>query len=281
MVGQKVLLTATLVAGLTLVPVAAARACDSADLRLGTCAAANTSGPGVDVTEVRTSETASDSRAPRLTIAHRLLSGGARSHCDTLCTYLKTHPDDPSLHLAMRPTPGSAVIATPPRPAASTPARAATRTPARVVTAQDVAHFLAAVGTVHAEPDGWAVVGVPANYWIDVQPFTVDGTLLDEAAQVRFTPTAYRWDYGDGSGRTTTTGGASWSALGQAELTATPTSHAFASTGTRTVRVTVAFAAEYRLGVGVWSAVNGEVTASAPPVPVRVVVERTLLTATG
>jgi hypothetical protein len=149
------------------------------------------------------------------------------------------------------------------------------------VTAQDVVHFLAAAGTMHAEPDGWAVVGVPANYWIDVQPFTVDGTLLGEAAQVRFTPTAYRWDYGDGAGRTTTTGGSSWAALGQAELTATPTGHAFASSGTRTVRAAVAFEAEYRLGGGAWSAVVGQVTASAPPVPVRVVVERTLLTATG
>jgi hypothetical protein len=146
------------------------------------------------------------------------------------------------------------------------------------VTAQDVAHFLAVAGTMHAEPDGWAVVGVPANYWIDVEPFTVDGVLLGEAAQVRFTPLAYVWDYGDGSGRTTATGGASWRALGQEELTATPTSHVYATTGSRTVRVTVAFAAEYRLGAGDWSAVVGEVTAAAPPVPVRVVVERTLLT---
>jgi hypothetical protein len=149
------------------------------------------------------------------------------------------------------------------------------------VTARDVAHFLAAAGIVHAEPDGWAVVGVPANYWIDVEPFTVDGTLLEEAAQVRFTPVAYLWDYGDGGGRTTTTGGSSWDALGQAELTATSTSHVFVTTGSRTVRVTVAFEAQYRLGAGPWSLVAGEVTAAAPPVPVRVVVERTLLTATG
>jgi hypothetical protein len=48
-----------------------------------------------------------------------------------------------------------------------------------------------------------------------------------------------------------------------------------------TVRVTVAFEAEYRLGAGAWTLVVGEVTAAAPPVPVRVVRERTLMTATG
>lgn len=154
-------------------------------------------------------------------------------------------------------------------------------TPPRVVTVADVAHFLAAAGTLRAEPDGWAVVGVPANYWIDVEPLTVDGELLGRVAQVRFTPVSYLWDYGDGTTRTTAGGGASWRALGQDELTPTPTSHVFGSTGTRTVRVTVAFEAEYRLDGEDWIAVAGEVTAAAPPVPVRVVVERTLLTATG
>lgn len=174
----------------------------------------------------------------------------------------------------MRPTPGGAILTMPATPA--TPART---TPARTITAQDVAHFLATVGSIRAEPDGWAVVGVPANYWIEVEPFIVDGTLLGNAAQVRFTPVAYVWDYGDGTRRTTTTGGSSWSALGQEELTATPTSHVFRATGSRTVRVTVAFTAQYRLGAGRWTAVAGEVSAAAPAVPVRVVVERTLLTA--
>lgn len=204
-----------------------------------------------------------------------------RSSCDVLCRYLKTHPDDPSLHRALRPTPIGAVV----NMAATTPARTApaavTGAPPRVVTVADVAHFLAAAGTVHAEPAGWAVVDVPANYWIDVDPLTVDGELLGEAAQVRFTPAAYRWDYGDGVSRTTSEGGTSWASLGQEELTETPTSHVFRSTGARTVRVTVAFTAEYRFDGGDWLAVAGEVTAAAPPVPVRVVVERTLLSATG
>src|SRR4051812_39067635 len=30
--------------------------------------------------------------------------------CGVVCEYLKTHPDDPSLHLALRQTPGSAVV---------------------------------------------------------------------------------------------------------------------------------------------------------------------------
>ena len=254
--------------------------CSGGDARFGFCSSAAAKGEGVDVAG-RTMQrnpgtkrrTASSNGSSRASVKH--------ASCDVLCEYLKTHPDDPSLHRDLRATPIGAVVnpvpTTPRRPAAAT----VTRTPPRIVTVADVARFLATAGTLHAEPDGWAVVDVPANYWIDVEPLFVDGRLLGEAAQVRFTPLTYRWDYGDGTTRTTTDGGASWSSLGQEELTETPTSHVFRSTGARTVRVTVAFTAEYRLGGGEWLPVAGEVTAAAPPIPVRVVVERTLLSATG
>jgi hypothetical protein len=81
---------------------------------------------------------------------------------------------------------------------------------AQVVTAADVARFLPALGSLHSEPNGWAVVGVPANFWADVRPMTVAGTLLGGPAQVRFTPQVYRWIYGDGSERVTATPGATW-----------------------------------------------------------------------
>ena len=153
--------------------------------------------------------------------------------------------------------------------------------PPRVVTITDVARFLPAVAGLHAEPDGWAVVGVPANFWVDVQLVTVDGSLLGQTSQVRFTPRAYRWDYGDGTTRTTSSPGASWADLGQEELTDTPTSHVYEVRQDLRASVAVVYSAEYRIGEGEWTAVAGAVTGTAPPMRVLVVRERTVLTTGG
>ena len=161
------------------------------------------------------------------------------------------------------------------------PAPAQPAQPARVVTIADVARFLPTTGVLHAEPQGWAVVAVPANFWVDVAPVTVDGTLLDEPAEVRFTPRLYRWNFGDGGSRTTDQPGASWAALGQEELTETPTSHRYTQRGDRSALVSVVYSAEYRVGAGPWLGVVGAVTGQTPPARVLVVTEHTVLTATG
>lgn len=148
----------------------------------------------------------------------------------------------------------------------------------QVVTAEDVERFLPTSAVLHSEPDGWAVVGVPANFWVEVEPVTVEGELLGEVAEVRFTPRAYRWDYGDGIVRVTSTPGASWNGLGQQELTETPTGHIYEERGDRNAVVDVAYSAQYRLGGGDWLEVLGTVTGQAPPEQVLVVVERTVLT---
>ena len=149
----------------------------------------------------------------------------------------------------------------------------------RVVTANEVERFLPVQAVVHSEPRGWAVVGVPANFWVEVAPVTVDGELFDTAVQVRFTPSGYRWDYGDGEVGRTGTAGASWAALGQDELTETPAGHLYAQRGRATVTARVAYTAEYRVGDGQWVAVQGDVVAPAPPLPMLLVTESTVLTA--
>ncbi|WP_375388066.1 hypothetical protein [uncultured Amnibacterium sp.] len=153
--------------------------------------------------------------------------------------------------------------------------------PAAVVTIRDVARFLPATTGLHLEPDGWAVVGVPANLWIEIAPATVDGEVFGRPAQVRFTPVAYRFDYGDGVVRTSAVPGASWGALGQEELTATPTSHVYTDRGARQAAVTVVYAAEYRFGDGGFTAIAGAVSGTTPPERMLVVVERTALTTPG
>lgn len=150
--------------------------------------------------------------------------------------------------------------------------------PADVVTITDLARFLPATVGLHAEPDGWAVVGVPANFWVEVAPVTVSGELLGGTAQVRFTPRAYRFDYGDGTVRTSGSPGASWAALGQEELTPTPTDHVYRARGDRSASVTVIYSAQYRVGDGPWIGVAGAVSGTTPPQATLVVVERTALT---
>lgn len=161
----------------------------------------------------------------------------------------------------------------PPTPAAEPAA------PGRVVTANEVERFLPVQGVVHSEPRGWAVVGVPANFWVVVAPATVDGELFGTPVQVRFTPTGYLWEYGDGEAAQTDTPGASWTMLGQEELTETPTGHVYMQRGKATVSVRVGYTAEYRVGDGDWIGVQGEVVAPAPPTQMLLVTESTVLTA--
>ncbi|MDH2442958.1 hypothetical protein QDR37_03265 [Amnibacterium sp. CER49] len=147
------------------------------------------------------------------------------------------------------------------------------------VTSTDVARFLPALGALHTEPDGWAAVGTPTNFWADVTAITVDGRLLGGVAQVRFTPQLFRWSYGDGFERVTATAGSSWASLHQDELTDTPTSHVYTTRAKRETAVEVVYSAEYRIGAGRWLPVVGAVVASPTPAPLLVVSERTVLTA--
>lgn len=168
-----------------------------------------------------------------------------------------------------------------PTPAPTPSASAAADAPVapRVVTIEDVARYLPAQVTLHAEPDGWAVVGVPANFWTRVVPVTVQGQLLGEQAAVRFTPRIYEWRYGDGATRTTTTGGSSWSGAGQEELTSTSTSHLYAAKATVQASVTVYWSAEYRFAGSDWIGVVGAVSNASPDQRMIVVEEHTVLTA--
>ena len=68
------------------------------------------------------------------------------------------------------------------------------------------------------EPNGWAVTGLPINFYAVASVNVKSGMLLGYPADVRFTPIGYRWDYGDGTATTLRSGGASWAALGQVEF---------------------------------------------------------------
>ena len=71
--------------------------------------------------------------------------------------------------------------------------------PVRAITMADIARFMPLVGELVVEPDGWGVVGTPTNFYATAETHTMDGELFDTAIQVRWTPSSYRFDYGDGT----------------------------------------------------------------------------------
>ncbi|WP_157427565.1 hypothetical protein [Agromyces salentinus] len=126
-----------------------------------------------------------------------------------------------------------------------------------VVTLRDIASFRPAVPDNGMEPDGWAVVGLPANFVAAASAHVISGTLLGRPADVRFTPVGYRWTHSDGGIVDSATPGASWSDLGQSEFSATSTSHVYEMSGEHTVRLDVELSAEYRFAGSGWLPIDG------------------------
>lgn len=145
------------------------------------------------------------------------------------------------------------------------------------VTLADIAHFRPVVGAHTMQPKGWAVVGLPANFVSAASVHTVDGTLLGGPASVRFTAVAWHWDYGDGTGASFSSGGATWGELGAREFGATPTSHVFQGKGAYTVTLGIDLRAEYRVGSGSWTPIAGILAVEASPLSVTVTSARTVL----
>lgn len=132
-----------------------------------------------------------------------------------------------------------------------------------VVTLADIARFRPAPGVQRMEPDGWVVVGLPANIYSIVGTQIVPGELLGQSADVRFTPVAWQWNYGDGASATLSTKGGTWAALGLREFDATPTSHVYGQAGSYTIRLSIVYRAEYRIAGGPFTPIAGTITLPA------------------
>ena len=167
--------------------------------------------------------------------------------------------------------------ARPGAPSAPPPTDAAPGTPG--ITIRDVASFRPELATLTSEPNGWAVRGLDANILATGGSSIRTGELFGTVAEVRFTPVAYLFDYGDGSAPlSTSTPGTTWSALGLDEFDPTPTSHVYTASGTYTVTLLVDYAAEYRIGgSGAFTPIPG--TLAIPSTPIEIVVADSAATA--
>ncbi|MET4098612.1 hypothetical protein ABIB37_000849 [Agrococcus sp. UYP10] len=144
------------------------------------------------------------------------------------------------------------------------------------ITINDLAQFRPVVGELVVEPDGWGVVGTPTNFYATAETHTMDGELFDAPIEVRWTPTSYVFDYGDGTTETSDASGTAWSGTDES-WTETATSHAYAARDDVTASLTVVFTAEVDAGGG-WFSVPGTLPVDAPAVSVKVFEVETVLT---
>lgn len=149
--------------------------------------------------------------------------------------------------------------------------------PPAVVTISDIASFVPAPPAVSTEPDGIGAKNMPLNTVSTSETQTVDGALFGFPVSVTFTPAGFRHDWGDGTVTETSTGGASWSALGQAEYSPTDTSHAYTAKGTYTLNTTAYYRAVVDFGPWGTRTVDGLISAPAASRDIRIVEVRTAL----
>ncbi|TQO19156.1 hypothetical protein FB472_0695 [Rhodoglobus vestalii] len=133
------------------------------------------------------------------------------------------------------------------------------------VTISDIATFRPQPATAGMQPNQWMIVGLATNFYVNTSTHVVDGTLFGGTAQVRFTPVAHNWNYGDGTTASLGTAGTTWAKQKIAEFDPTPTSHIYQEPGNYTITLTVTYTAEYRVAGSSWQNVVGTLTIAAPP----------------
>ncbi len=146
------------------------------------------------------------------------------------------------------------------------------------ITLTDLAQFAPNPVAATGEPDNLGVAGMPTNFVAAASAHTRAGALFGIPVTVRFTPVGFDFRYGDGDTTTTTTGGQTWSALGQATFTPTATSHIYRERGTYDASVTVRYTAEVDLGTG-WFPVEGQLSIDGPTQQIRIFEAHTALVA--
>jgi hypothetical protein len=128
-----------------------------------------------------------------------------------------------------------------------------------IVTVDDLVNLRPAAAGLRMEPNGWTVIGLDTNFWIDVTTNTQSGELLGRSASVRFTPIGYRFNYGDSGTVNHASAGGSWTTQNLAEFDPTPTSHIYTQPGSYTVTAAVEYSAQYQFDGATWMPVLGTV----------------------
>ena len=145
------------------------------------------------------------------------------------------------------------------------------------VTIEDLASLRPAAPIAGGEPAGFGVVNLPTNLVAEASEQILAGSLLGWEVRVRFVPSGFVFDNGDGTTTRSRSGGASWAALGQTQFSPTATSHVYRERGVYTASATVQYSASVDFGSGTWRPVAGVVTARSAGYDIRVVEASTAL----
>ena len=128
---------------------------------------------------------------------------------------------------------------------------------------------------IEIQPNAWSLPTLPLNIYASASRHRVSGELLGWPVVVRFTPVAYHWGYGDGSGRSASVAGGA-SAL---QFSPTANSHRYARPGRYTVTLHVDYRVELRFDEGTFDDIDGLVSSRAPSRSVEVLTVSPLLEA--
>jgi hypothetical protein len=123
------------------------------------------------------------------------------------------------------------------------------------------------------QPNAWSLPTLPVNLYASATRHRVSGELLGWPVVVRFTPVAYHWSYGDGSGQSFTNPGEPVAV----QFSPTPTSHRYRSPGRYTVSLRVDYRAEFRFEGGSFDDIDGLVSARAADKTIEVLTVSPLL----
>lgn len=145
------------------------------------------------------------------------------------------------------------------------------------VTLSDIAHFRPAPPQQRMQPDGWTIAGLHTNFYALSGTQTLSGTVLGMAAEVRFVPVSWHWNYGDDRRATRDVKGGTWSSLGLPEFSRTPTSHVYEREGDYTITLDVDYRAAFRVAGSGWIPIDGVLTLPANELRIAVRGAQTVL----
>lgn len=118
-------------------------------------------------------------------------------------------------------------------------------------------------------PKGRTLVNFETNFYTEQGEFTRTVTLLGRHVELRIWPASFRWRFGDGEVRETSSPGSAYPDL---EIT-----HSYRRKGQVAPSVDTTYAAEFRVDGGPWREVTGTVTIPGSPQSLRVVTARPVL----
>jgi hypothetical protein len=127
-----------------------------------------------------------------------------------------------------------------------------------VFTAADFRRLSLPAGKIKVQPPTRrTLINIPTNLYTEAATVTIPTTVLGQPVRVRATPQNYRWNYGDGTGRTTTDPGAPYPNL--------TTAHTYAEPGAVTLALSTVYSGEYSVNGLPWQPIDGTAVVASPP----------------